>query len=95
MTGMAVIARWATDKGPVETRYCGPPNLGVDEALEAMAKRIEQEGHFIVKLSRVYSQEVPILGTKPSYVLGGPLTRHPEQAFMVKHNLPWEEDTDG
>jgi hypothetical protein len=95
MTGTAVIARWSTDQGPVETRYCGPPDLSVDEALEAMATHIENAGMFVTKLSRVYSQEVPILGGKPSWVLAGALTRHSEQAFHVKHNLPWMEETDG
>jgi len=93
MTGTAVVARWQTDQGAVETRYCGPPNLSVDQALEDMAKRIEADGLFVVKLTRVYSQEVPVLGKKPAYALAGPMTRHSAEAFHVKHHLPWEEET--
>jgi hypothetical protein len=93
MTGTAVVARWSTDKGLVETRYCGPPNLSVDEALEAMAQRVETEGCFVVKLTRVYSQTVPILGKKPAYALAGPMTRHSEKSFHMKHHLPFEEET--
>jgi hypothetical protein len=93
MTGTAIVARWRTDQGAVETRYCGPPNLSVDQALEAMAKRIESEGLFVVKLTRVYSQDVPVLGTKPAYALAGPMTRHSTEGFHVQHHLPWEEET--
>jgi hypothetical protein len=86
MTVTAVIAKWSTDKGVCETRDWGPHERPIPESLERMAKYVEDHGMFVLKLLRVFTQEVPLLGGQPAFTMAKEPIRHPESLFTVKHN---------
>jgi hypothetical protein len=93
MTVTAVIARWNTDQGVCETRDWGPHDRPVPESLTRMAKYVEDHGMFVVKLLRVFTQEVPLIGGQPAFAMAKDPIRQPESMFHMKHSEL--EATDG
>lgn len=80
----AVIARFSTDQGPREVRgVYGTADLPT--ALTDLARELEAQGVFPVKLLRVYRQTVPVVAGEPVWPLAGKVERVPEGLFQTNH----------
>lgn len=96
MDTLAVLVQWATDVGQKKTLWTGKRENGtyvaaddveLKDVLEAMGRQLEAQGIVPLRVSRVYTRRIPLVGGEPSLAIAPPAQRVPEGWFTVKQEM--------